>query len=496
MHEIAPSATGRFSPRRVFWTFLVGSLLVQVAWILTLPTFRGIDEFDHVYKAEAVASGQWLSRAQAPNGRGALVEVNESTIRAASEVCDWYDYTLPGNCHPIEELGGGRATVATAAGGYNPAYYLVVGTAAKPFEGDAANQVMRLTTALMCSLLLAWGAALTARWARTTWPLLAYLTASTPMLLYSTSIVAPNGLTYSGALLVWMAILSLDQAPHAPTSAAAGLVAGAVAMLPTHTTGPLWLALIGLTALLFRPLRQWLALVRANPRTFSMVAALVATAGTASLLWTRQSRANTLGEPDPVYADGYSAGDLVTQQMLWVLQSIAAFPTRAERAPVLVYAVWIAIFVGVLLLILWRGVRRERLMLVVLLVLFFLVPSLLTHLAFPSEGFAWQGRYSLPIAFGFTALAVRAAGRRERADRGPWATTFFALTAVAMAVSTVSVGMREATDGPTSPVAASIPLGFVVVALLSVVGVLLPWLAFRPSPKGLVPVTHTATSVP
>ena len=59
-----------------------GVLLVQLAWILTVPPFRGIDEFDHAYRAAAVAHGQWLPRASASvRGHGEYVEVASGAAR-------------------------------------------------------------------------------------------------------------------------------------------------------------------------------------------------------------------------------------------------------------------------------------------------------------------------------------------------------------------------------------------------------------------------------
>ena len=36
-----------------------GFLLLQAAWMLTMPRATGIDEFDHVYRAASVATGDW-----------------------------------------------------------------------------------------------------------------------------------------------------------------------------------------------------------------------------------------------------------------------------------------------------------------------------------------------------------------------------------------------------------------------------------------------------
>ncbi len=135
----------------------VGILLAQAAWILALPPFRGSDEFDHAYRAAGVASGQWRLTEYAREGRGMVVEVPADLVAAASGQCDSLKYTGHDNCHPISDAGDGRVTVATAAGNYNPLFYWVIGTAAKPFHGAAALYAMRIATAVLCAVGFALG---------------------------------------------------------------------------------------------------------------------------------------------------------------------------------------------------------------------------------------------------------------------------------------------------------------------------------------------------
>jgi hypothetical protein len=54
-------STARSHPRPTGVRLLaIGMLLLQLGWTLALPPFRGIDEFDHVYKTAAVARGDWF----------------------------------------------------------------------------------------------------------------------------------------------------------------------------------------------------------------------------------------------------------------------------------------------------------------------------------------------------------------------------------------------------------------------------------------------------
>ena len=74
----APDAPGALPRRsvllRTLALTLLGVLLVQAAWVLAVPPFRGSDEHDHAYKAAAVARGDWSwDHEVSPMGWGAFV---------------------------------------------------------------------------------------------------------------------------------------------------------------------------------------------------------------------------------------------------------------------------------------------------------------------------------------------------------------------------------------------------------------------------------------
>lgn len=53
-------------PRRFAFLVFLGALLMQAAWIVAVPPFRGSDEFDHAYRAASVADGAWMPTTPAP----------------------------------------------------------------------------------------------------------------------------------------------------------------------------------------------------------------------------------------------------------------------------------------------------------------------------------------------------------------------------------------------------------------------------------------------
>ena len=162
----------RTAARFALWV-LLGSMLLQAAWVLALPPFRGIDEFDHAYRAAAVADGQWLP--VGPHRRRTAAAscsvVPAGMVEDAGPVCRALEYTGQLQLRARRDAGRRtgrssrprpRATTRSSTG--------CSGTAARPFDGAAALHAMRLTNALLCSLVLAAGAWVTARWARTVWP--------------------------------------------------------------------------------------------------------------------------------------------------------------------------------------------------------------------------------------------------------------------------------------------------------------------------------------
>lgn len=461
------------SARRVFWSVLVGVLLVQAAWILTVPTFRGSDEFDHVYRASAVAHGEWTHHGAAVNGRGGYVTIPGSIVRAAQDVCEVYEYTGPDNCRASIEFANGDAQVATAAGTYNPTYYVLVGPITRAFGGDAANYAMRIVGAVLCALVLGWAAALITRWAQTWAPLVAFGIGATPVLVYSTTVAAPNGMTYAGAALFWSALIAASRSDHSTKALAAPAALGASMMVTTHTTGAMWVLLITLVSLLLRPLREWIAVVARDRLAWGSAVLVVVAVTAASLAWVRANNTNALSAPmDDI--NPLTSALLFRSELLWLFQTIAAFPVRNEPAPTIVYVLWFVPFAVLAVHAVRKADARTRLALGLTLVFVVAVPTVFTLLTYTREGVAWQGRYTLPLSLGLVLVAGAALDRWGAALKGRTVTVGFALMAVAMTISTVHVGTREVNAGRPEPAAADFTGGFLLVGVLTALGVLLP----------------------
>ena len=403
------------APAHLRWVAL-GMLVLQLGWILALPPFRGIDEFDHVYRASAVAHGEWVSEPEnATRGTGATVSVSNAIVAAAQPECQRLKYTGPEDC--VGEPAGSRVEIASGAGRYNPLYYAAVGYPAAVFDGVSALYAMRITSALLCLLLTLWALSGLRRWAAPRLVLAAGV-GLTPMIVYSTSVVAPNGLEMVAGFAFWAALAGLAHDPeprHESRHLLLGVVAGGL-LVTLRSLGPVWALLILATALLAWPaLRTRLRGLAARPRG-RLALGIGVVVSAASVGWILSQRSLVIGveEVQRTLSVGFRIETAAGELPLWMLQTIAAFPLRNEPAPTLVYGCY-AILLGFLILgsLAWaRGAARTALAAGV--ALSFVIPFVITAVTLSTFGTAWQGRYALPYLVGTAVIAGLVWSRRDK----------------------------------------------------------------------------------
>ena len=113
---LRPGVEQRTGRRRFVGGIVLGLAILQALWIVTVPPFRASDEFDHAYRAAAVARGQWQATEAGGDGRGTLVRVPADLVAAAHDQCAACPYTGPDNCSPAE-----RSTTARCSSAREPA---------------------------------------------------------------------------------------------------------------------------------------------------------------------------------------------------------------------------------------------------------------------------------------------------------------------------------------------------------------------------------------
>jgi hypothetical protein len=425
------------STARALALIVIGILLLQAVWILTVPPFRGLDEIDHAYRAAAVAGGQWRATEPAEAGRGNLVSVPGSLVDAAHEQCELQGYPGPDNCNAVRSTPDGRVLVASSASAYPPGFYWIVGTVARPFEGAGALYAMRVATAALSLIFIALGVWALSR-LPTRWPLVGMVVAATPVLVYSTAIVAPNGVEMAAGIALWSSLLAMGEPDSRPSTGLAWCaIASAVVLSSLRMLGPLFVVMIVATVALLKWRSLW-RVVRARPRLVAVGAVLVlaSTAVQAALMY--DTAVSDLTSEPPANPTAFSWVNVI----VWPLQAIAAFPSQGQAGATVVYPVVLLIF-GALVGYAWRvGSRGERRAIVASLVASYCLPFVATLLTLGSIGSIWQGRYGLPYSVGIVLVSAWVILQRSPLARVPKRLLVPLAVAYGVAVSACLIKIR------------------------------------------------------
>ena len=337
---------------------------------------------------------------------------------------------------------GDTTRIASGAGRYNPIYYAVVGTPALPFHGAAVDYVMRVTSLLLCWLLFCAALWSTRQWARTSWPTTAIAVASTPVLAYSSAIVAPNGLEMMAGLTVWCAgvgILHRVDGRQQPRLVVLAALAASI-LVTTRSLGPLlFILVVGTLLVALRPDRQIIRTLTRRRSTW-VAAGVVAIAGAASTVWVLSMDVLNIGQQlkEPMSV-GARARYLVEDVPLWIFQTVAAFPFRDEPTRPEVYACYLFLFVAFAV----YGFRARALNLrwgIALAIAVSIAVPLALSAQPGSNPTVWQGRYMLPYSVGIAILIGLALDRPGEARLSSRARMIgLGLFVVAQSVSTAAV---------------------------------------------------------
>jgi len=446
--------TVRPAARHAAPLLVLGFLVLQLAWLLTTPPYAGSDEVDHAYRAQGVALGQVVApQSSAAYGTGALVTVPLDVVEAAEPLCKNLPYTEAVNCEVPRDATGEFVTMPSSAGRYSPLYYAVAGGAGLPFDGYDALYAMRTASILLCTAFFALAVWCLRRTARGPLPCLALVVATTPIVLYSTTIVAPNGLEISAAVALWCALLGLRATAPAPgRGLAVAAVVAACVLATSRALGPLWLVLaLGAVLALDPPstsagmVRSWL---RSRGGLVGCATVVVATLG--GIMWTLGAHALEVGHDGNAGITWETRLRAVESIPLWVLQSMAAFPNRNDPSPAVAYLCLLVALAGVLALAWGSAAHRERRVLVAVAALGLLIPLAVSVATVSTYGMAWQGRYTLPLTVGVPLVAGYLLSGRA-GPRAWWAAAGLAgLVGVAQVVCLADYHRRQLATSPLS----------------------------------------------
>lgn len=445
------SAPRRPERIRAFASILFGVLLLQTAWAVAIPMFRGPDEIEHVKRASSIALGQFLPDSGEGPSPVETITVERDIVAAQREICDQlhseFDPTI---CVPVEtrdadtQVTQTTADMRSAAARYNPAWYVMVAPASWFLEGAAAVKGMRVLGALACALVLSWSIWLYRRVGMHRGTDTGLMFCATPAVTFASALAAPNGLHLAGSLLLWVALLRLTPGPRRTWA----MCAGAAIMSLTHTLGIFWIVCAIVIVAVLRG-RMYLRMIGLGLLQTRGAFALLVASQMFAVVWILVARTNDPTAGGDVLAESTKSIPAFGHVVVWALQVVGTMPFRFGLLWPVVYALWVFAFASFLWLSIRDARTRERSAMATVVVLAVAIPATVTMLTYRDHGYAWQGRYELPLLF---ALPLIAGSVFERAGAGrawlPNAWTFIA--GLSVGAATLCLALREGATGPAA----------------------------------------------
>jgi hypothetical protein len=514
----------KFRRRRLVATWAVSTTILFALcglWSLATPIGAAPDEPDQIVKAASVVRAELVG----PRAPGRYKAVTEVTVPqsfaddATVANCTAFHPKTPAGCdHGLR--GSDRPTKATTiVGRYPPLYYAVVGLPTLAWHSDVAVYLMRLLGGLMVSLLLGLALAVASVWSRSRLLVAAVALSATPMAVFLGSVVNPSGMEIAAAICTWTAglVLVLDRAQRPGVPLVVSAAGAAVVFVLSRGLSPFWLAIVALSLVALAPASVVLLARQRAVRAGAVVVGVVSMAGVAFIV-----AAQTLA----IYPGGIKLPRTLSelgvikralgQSNALLHQFVGVFGWVDTPSPLEVTAGWLAmlavlVFIGVV-----TSGRRQRGVVLGLLVLSVALPTAIMVSHARSDGIVWQARDGFPLYVGAVLVSGAVAGRRSSSDPADarWWTRW-----PAMAVVGAGVALCQAADfvwalrrytvglGSTANPFAKVPGGWapplsaeVLVALaLIVAGVYGCWvarLALAPAASKQAPPLSASRSPP
>lgn len=387
---------------------------LAIAWAIATPLGASPDEPAHLIKAASVARGEFIGD---PTDQPAVtrVDVPEGIAESKGWTCYAFQPAVPASCMDFTEESSGLEPSTTSAGLYQPFYYALVGWPSLFIEHtEAAVLAMRTVSALICSAFLAVAFTMLLRWSGRFIVGIGFIAAITPMWYFLAGAVNPNALEVASglALLVaFLAVLKEGAAVVPRTTDLLVLAVSGIALASSRSMSPLWVAMVGVMALIYASPGRLKELIR-MPRvlvTLGIVFVGVAASG-AWILFT-----GTLGSmgsfPGADTSPKVAFTTMLTDRA-FDPGMIGVFGWLDTFAPPFVYALWWALLFGTTILGLGFVRGRKVAGIVVGMLGVYLIPAIVQAVSIGSSGYIWQGRYALAplvclVVFAAVAIADR-----------------------------------------------------------------------------------------
>lgn len=459
----------------------LGVFAVSSVWALTIAPLAGPDEQAHLVRAASVVRGQVVGERVTIDGSQAWTRVTVQQWVTSAGACASADPEHKPSCD--ETLAGTSRSVEaeTYVGRYPPLYYALTGLPTLLLDGTAALYAARLMSALLVTLLawatcraLALGTDRTSR--GLTWGLAA---AFTPLAASIMGVVNPSSCEIAATtyLAVALCVGATLRSPSQRVQKALShhqLAALSLTAL-SRGLGLLWVALL-VGATLIRAGRHALW-AHASGRAKALAAAAVAAAAG----WlTFVGGYQTITVDPPL---GWTSTETLTH-FAPILRRVAEeavhkYQWLEVRLPIAAVWWWLVVAALVALVGLRGGNRRERLATLALLLASAALPVAALASRSESDGFFWQGRYSLPLIGATLLFASSSAARAPHALAGKTRVVLVASLAAIHLAALHAVLARNATGSwwersPWGP-----PVAPVFLVAAAAAGLFLVWFALR-----------------
>lgn len=416
------AAVGTVSPgnsRRNFWIAFAFIALLGIIWSLASPLFSVPDENAHATKAVAQLRGEVIGKVE-PGQPYPVVDLPPGYAYNPSSVCYLFVTSKPAHCPSAYGDGTGNNYFSTWVATYNPIYYYIVGWPSLIFSNGAVGlYAMRIVSALLGALLLAWAfqIALSSRASR--WIPFGLAVAAGPMVLYLFGSINPNGAEIAAAGALWVALVRLleryDESRRETWSSLPQwylwlvVSVSAIILANARSVGPLWLVVVVVLSLMACGPRAARALFtrRGNYAWIATIAAGTIFSG----VWTLAtgSVSGQAGANDvPFVGAGFVTGFLamLRRTPIYLKEGIGVFGWLDTTLPEMLYAVF-AVALGVLVVLALAGTnRRGAIAMSSLLAAAILVPAIVQGATISRTGLIWQGRYGLFLYIAIPLLAA------------------------------------------------------------------------------------------
>lgn len=421
----SPSLAGSRHPWRLFALAWAIVFVAMALWSAATPLYAAPDEPTHVIKAAAVVRGELLGRFS-PTVQESLGYVSVPAFYALpanrnSPTCFHRRPEVSAACAPsLAPAGSHEIGAWIYVARYPPLYYLVVGLPSLFGTSSWTIYLMRLVSALLCSLFVALGVLSVLLWSRRRVALVGLAAAATPMVFFLGGVVNPSGLEVAAAICVWTAgsVLVLERLDDPPPGLIALLGVSACVFELVRSLSPFWLALTALALVGVADWRRLRGLLARRPvRWTGAAAVLVGALAVAWILGEHSTAVYSLSPLGPtpesrILETSFAHNDYYLPGMVGV------FGWFDTWSPTFTYVVWYGVvgLLGLSAALLAR--RRQALVLLLLAIAVVVLPVAISSSQVHRYGYTWSGRDTLPLAVGLPVLSAAILGRADLARHG------------------------------------------------------------------------------